>query len=71
MNNNLKLATELQNIKKPPNVGDYSSVSSSKRNMERFQEKWVDIPINHHQQTSLKGSQLKNNRFSELSGNQS
>jgi len=56
MNNNLKLATELNNIKKPHNVGEYSSVSSSKRNMERFQEKWVDIPINHHQQTSLKGS---------------
>ena len=50
MNHNLILATELNNEKKPPNVGDYSSVSSSKRNMERFKnEKWVDIPIGHHQ----------------------
>jgi molybdopterin-guanine dinucleotide biosynthesis protein len=50
MNHNLKLATELKDQKKPLNVGEYSSVSSSKQNMERFKnEKWVDIPIHHHQ----------------------
>jgi len=65
MTENYELAESLnKKVDKPsPGRAEVSSLGSSKKNLERFSEKWVDMP-NHLQQSNLK----QTNRFSELSG---
>ncbi len=65
MTENYDLAESLnERVERPsPGRAEVSSISSSKKNLERFSEKWVDMP-NHLQQSHLK----QTNRFSELSG---
>lgn len=48
MTDNFELTETLNKMDKKtsPGRGEVSSISSSKKNLERFSEKWVDMPNN-------------------------